>query len=129
MRMVASGPDGEVDANLVIHPQAASGLDPRWDSPLPPGIGGFQLVLEPDGTRFRTDARPPRGEVVYRFRLEGLRRGREYRIQFTPTVGYTNWVNLYDPTARKTFRPGQFGTYRFTARKGAQDFTVRVVGY
>jgi hypothetical protein len=106
---------------------ATDKFDAKEDSPPAPKVGAFEVKLTGPAELYR-DTRRTGNPHVYTMRFDGLVAGKTYSVQFTPEQGYTNWVTLYDPTARKTFRPYRGGTYTFKAKKSSQTMTISVVG-
>jgi hypothetical protein len=106
---------------------ATRGFDPAEDSGLPPGIGGLQVVLENLESLYR-DIRALGSAESYRVRLEGLQRGKEYKVTFPMISGRLDRFSLYDGAGRfiRSMSPG--GVYTFVATGTTQGLEMRVSG-
>ncbi len=127
MKLDISGPAGSTDCFIATSGTAGAGFDAKEDSTLPPSFGGFQAKLAGTESLYR-DVRRSGNQQIYTLKLDQLVPGKEYSIKMTPEIGYTNWVTLYDPTARTNFRPYKGNTYKFRAKKSVQEFRITVVG-
>lgn len=127
MKLDITGPAGSTDCYIATSASGTQGFDAKEDSTLPPSIGGFQAKLDGTTPLYR-DVRKTGSQQIYMLKLDQLIPGKEYSIQMTPDIGYTNWVTLYDPTARTNFRPYKGNTYKFRAKKSVQEFRITVVG-
>jgi hypothetical protein len=105
---------------------ATRSFDPREDSGMPPGIGGFQLIVE-DYEQMYRDIRPMGGGEAFTLKLQGLTPGRVYAIDFTRQFGTVPSLSLREPGGRNlgTILPGH--TFNYYARS-ATGYIQLVVG-
>jgi hypothetical protein len=103
---------------------ATRAYDPREDSGMPPGIGGFQLIVEDYEPMYR-DIRPIGGEV-YTLHLQGLTPGRTYMLDFKTLLGTVPPLSLRDSNGRSlgTIRPGSSFSYYARTRDAYIQLTA-----
>ena len=98
-------------------------FDPREDSGMPPGIGGFQLIVEDYEPLYR-DVRPIGGEV-YTLHLQGLTPGRTYQIDFKSLLGTAPQLNLRDANGRSLGQVRTGSTFNYYTR--TRDAYIQLV--
>ena len=90
-------------------------------------FGGMQAIVENTEPMYR-DIRALGSAESYRVRLEGLVRGKEYKVNFNMLTGRLDRFTLYNSAGRLigTYRPGSF--YNFVATGASSTIEIRVAG-
>lgn len=116
---------GSARAVVGQSPRATRGFDPAFDSGLPPGPGGLQLVVRGPEPMFR-DIRTSGRRESFSLSAVGLIPGRRYILEWT-LQGMANpeLTDMRSQTSRRISRSGRIG---FTADGVERAFEVRVGG-
>lgn len=121
--------DRKLSARAIIgqSSSASRGYDPKEDSGMPPGIGGFQVIVEGTEAMYR-DIRPLGAQEVYSLHLQGLTKGKLHRLNFTTLKGSVKTFSLRDGSGKNlgTIRPGF--TYNFVPKQSDQWIQVVIGG-
>jgi hypothetical protein len=125
IRVDVTGGGEAARAILGLSDTATQRFDPAEDSPLPPGIGGLQVVSVNDGRWYR-DTRRRKGRPTFTVQLEGLRPGRRYRVQFLEELMRSPHLSVLAPGG-KSFRIRGSGHFDLLATAATARYTVRVV--
>ena len=97
----------------------------KLDSPLPPGVGGLQVVV--GGSKYREVGFVTKDRTTT-IDLNGLRPGRMYRVEFAVERGKARTLLLTDPVQRRTFRVRQRAGYAFRATGTTRRLTLKIQG-
>ncbi len=95
-------------AKVVIGQSATAtrSFDPKEDSGMPPGIGGFQVIVE-DYEQLYKDIRGMQAGETYTLRLQGLSPNKLHRFEFTKLLGNIPSLKLIDPKGKSWIvKPG-----------------------
>lgn len=85
---------------------ASKAFDPKEDSGMPPGIGGFQVIVE-DFEPMYKDIRALRAGEIYTIRLQGMTPNKLYKLDFSKLLGNVPNLTLRDPKGNNwMIRPG-----------------------
>jgi hypothetical protein len=115
-------------ANLGMAAGATSAFDARFDSNLPPGIGGLQVAVQNNDLRY-TDIRAISPQEIYRVNASGCEVGKKYAFSFNTLKGRAVQIQVKDLQTYKTQVYGTtFGSFVFTATKTTMSFDVMVKG-
>ncbi len=119
--------DRMVSAYIGTAKGATNGFDPKLDSAMPPGIGGFQLTVTDSQPLFR-DIRSVTSNQSYTLRMDGLVRGTTYSLMPNVERGKINKY-LVVPDRGDRANLAITKPYRFTATGSRQTvkITVKVV--
>ncbi len=97
----------------------------RFDSPLPPGLGGLQTVV---GAGKYREVGPLGADRSTTIDLTGLRPGRMYRVDLAVERGKAKGLTLKDPVLNRTFTVSQRATYAFRATAPIRRLTLDLKG-
>jgi len=125
--ITASGKSVSASAIVGMSNTATRSFDPREDSTLPPGVGGFQIKAV-NGQEFRREVRGYAFNDAYSLRLEGLRAGQTYTLTFQQNRFPSPTLSLTHDSRRRTVTIGTYGTYSFRADRATETFTLGVRG-
>ena len=115
-------------AQLGMSPGATNGFDPRFDSNLPPGIGGLQVSVQNSDSRF-TDVRAHSAQMTYRVNASGCEAGKQYTFSFFTKNGSANQILVKEiQSLRNRLFNTLSGTFTFTASSSTMAFDVIVKG-
>ncbi|MBC8063813.1 MAG: hypothetical protein H7Y17_03220, partial [Chlorobia bacterium] len=105
---------------------ATRSFDPREDSGMPPGIGGFQVIVEDYEAMYR-DVRPLGGGEVFTLHLQGLTPNKVHRLDFKSLFGKVPSLSLRDSKGKSlgTIKPGT--AFQYLA-KSRNEYIQVVVG-
>ena len=103
--------------------EAHKGFDPLYDSDLPPGPGGFQLVLTDGGRMFR-DIRTWGTRETYRVSATGLKSGERCTLRLRATSGKKT-LTIVDLESGEVRTIRGDGIYIFNAAGPAHRFEIR----
>lgn len=107
---------------------ATNGFDAKFDSNLPPGIGGLQVAVQNGDLRFQ-DVKTPATMVTTRVTVSGLVAGKKYNFNFLTKSGRATQIQIKDiQTGIFKYFSTSTGTFGFTASKGTMSFDVTVRG-
>ncbi len=116
--------------SVVVLGQSNTGnraFDRKEDSPMAPRSGGFQVIVEAADPLYKDVRRLNSGET-YKLRIEGLKAGVEYTLEFARGLGTAPPFVLYD-AANGVFKTMQAPTiYRFYASGTTHRLEIRVNG-
>jgi hypothetical protein len=106
---------------------ATRNVDRKEDGPMPPRYGGFQVIIESAQPMYRDVRRLGVGEK-YKLRIEGLRPGQEYTMDFLKAFGNAPSFVIYD-AANGVFTTKVAPTYyRFRASGSVHRMEIWVNG-
>jgi len=105
---------------------ATRSFDPKEDSGMPPGIGGFQVIVENYEALYR-DIRPV-GTETYLLHLQGLTKGKTTTLGFSMLKGTVGTFTLKDSKGKSlgTMRPGF--AYTFFPKSSDEYYQVVIGG-
>jgi hypothetical protein len=106
---------------------ATRGFDSRYDSGMPPGMGGLQVWTESPEALFR-DTRHISQPETYRVRLDGLVAGKNYSLKLDLISGRQTYVTLFDRTYNISRRMRTTDSHPFTARSSSHIVEISVRG-
>lgn len=107
---------------------ATNGFDPKFDSNLPPSIGGLQLAVQNGELRFQ-DVKSVGATVTNRVIASGCVVGKKYTIIFQTKAGRANQIQITDRQTGKTQSyGGATGSFVFTASSTTMSFDLTVRG-
>lgn len=109
---------------------ATTGFDAKWDSNLPPAIGGMQIsAISPLNDKRYLEYRPYSADATYRMNLDGLVKGRTYTFVIDQIQG--RWVTAIakNVATGQTYSTGATRlTIAFVATGTSANFDVTVRG-
>lgn len=104
---------------------ATRGFDAKEDSGMPPGLGGFQVIVE-DYEQLYKDVRGLQAGETYTLRVQGMKANTNYRLDFTKVFGNIPNLTLRDVKGKNwSIRPGT--VYNHFA-KGSVEYIKIIVG-
>ena len=110
------------------NPKATDGFDNKFDSGIPPSMGGLQVVAQGTERMFRDIRSQGLLSEGYKLHIEGLSPGVKYQLRLSMLQGAVPYYTLYDPAASYR-KPGWVpATYYFTATTTTRDITLILPG-
>ena len=101
---------------------ASNGFDPKLDSDLPAGFGGYQVYVQGGSPMYR-DIRSRGLAQTYTVNMDGLVPGKVYRVTYQPVAG-TKSITLVDSQAGVSRTMTTSFTYSFTAKTARKTITL-----
>ncbi len=109
---------------------ATAGFDARWDSNLPPAIGGMQIsALSPANDKRYLEYRPYAATSTYRMTMDGLVKGKTYNFVIDQVQGRWTQITARNVSSGATVTTGAARlTMAFVATGTTASFDVTVRG-
>ncbi|HEY0865742.1 MAG TPA: hypothetical protein VGE01_00090 [Fimbriimonas sp.] len=126
LRVQATGGGRSTQSVLAMSATATGGFDPAEDSPLPPGIGGFQIGSQVNASRYFRDVRRTSAGDTYTVVLDGLAVGAAYTVTLTEEKARARQVSVSRDGGRAVGFTG-VGRITFVAESPSTTMTVKVV--
>ena len=115
-------------AQLAQARNATDGFDARYDSNIPPGIGGLQVVVQNGDQRF-TDTRATAPRVSYTVNVSGCIKGKRYTFSFATKTGKAQQIVIRSlPSENIQPFSNPTGAFTFVATSQTMTFEVMVKG-
>ena len=109
-------------------PGATDAFDAKYDSVLPPSVGGLQIAAFNKDLRYR-DVRQTATMVVNTVVANGCVAGKKYTLAFNTTAGKATQVQVKNlQTGTMQTYSSSTGTFQFTADRAAMQFQITVRG-
>ena len=109
-------------------PTATDAFDNKFDSGLPPSMGGLQVAVQSAERMYRDIRKQGLLSETYKLHIEGLTSGTTYQLRLSMLQGTVPYYTLYDPTASYR-KPGWApATYTFMATTTTRDITLILPG-
>lgn len=101
---------------------ASNGFDPKLDSDLPSGFGGYQVYVQSSSPMYR-DMRSRTTAQKFTINMDGLVPGKVYKVTYQPVTG-TKSLTLVDSEAGVNRTVSTAFTYSFTAKSTRKSITI-----
>ena len=109
-------------------PGATDGFDNKFDSALPPTMGGLQVVVNGATPMYRDVRQQSLAMENYTLHLEGLTAGAKYSLKLSMLQSTIPYCTLSDPAAGYRKPAWAPSTYLFTASASTRDITLMFPG-
>ena len=128
LQVRVSRPGEESFAQLGQAKRATDAFDAKFDSNIPPTIGGLQIAVQNGDLRF-TDTRATAPRVTYTVNISGCEKGKRYKFDFYTKTGRASQIVIRSLPSGN-IQPFNFptGAFAFVATSQTMTFEVTVKG-